>query len=423
MTDALKAFQAYGIEIEYMIVDGETLDVRPLAPALLAQAAGREDAAEVLRGDMGWSNELTQHQVEIKNPAPTPRLEELAAGFQREAVAINALLAAHGARLMPGGMHPWMDPARETRVWDGEHAEIYRAYDRLFDCRHHGWANLQSMHINLPFGDDQEFGRLHAAVRLVLPILPALAASSPYADGRWTGCADYRMRTYAGHQAALPASMGRLIPELCASPEAYRQTVFTPMYRELAERGDGGQSTAVLRHEWLNARAAIPRFERQAIEIRVVDVQECPQADLAIAAAAIALVRRLYETGPAWLATQGAVETGALADILAACTVDAERARIEHAPYLAMLGLPGHPCSARELWARLLDELAASGLLGPQWAAPLQIILDRGPLARRLIDHLGTHPDREELRRTYRELCRCLKEGRMFQGAHAQRPS
>lgn len=411
---SLACFQGYGIELEYAIVDTESLDVRPLADKLLRAAAGR-DTAEVQRDAMGWSNELALHQVEIKNLAPTPRLDELALAFQREVSAIDARLEAFGALLMPSGMHPWMDPKRETGLWDGEHAEIYRAYDRLFDCRRHGWVNLQSMHVNLPFGDDQEFAQLHAAVRLALPILPALAASSPYAAGRWTRFADYRMAVYRGHQARLPASMGKVIPAPSPSPAAYRSKVLAPMYRQLAERDETGELREVLCHEWLNARGAIPRFERNAIEIRVVDMQECPRADLAIAAATIALIRRLYETGPARLVTEGALETGVLTRIFTACTRDAERALIEDPRYLAILGLPGHACPGRELWARILDGLTADGLLGPQWSAPLKLIVDRGPLARRLLDTLGAEPAKDRLREVYRELCLCLKEGRMFQ--------
>ena len=43
------------------------------------------------------------------------------------------------------------------------------------------------MHVNLPFADDAQFARLHAAIRLVLPLLPALAASSPIAEGSVIG--------------------------------------------------------------------------------------------------------------------------------------------------------------------------------------------------------------------------------------------
>ena len=62
---------------------------------------------------------------------------------------------------MPGGMHPWMDPARETRLWPHDNAHVYRQYDEIFDCSRHGWSNLQSTHINLPFANDMEFARVY----------------------------------------------------------------------------------------------------------------------------------------------------------------------------------------------------------------------------------------------------------------------
>lgn len=81
-----------------------------------------------------------------------------------------------------------MDPATESRFWPHGDAIVYRTYDRIFGCRSHGWANIQCMHLNLPFAGDEEFARLHAAARLLLPILPALAANSPAAAGGGCGC-------------------------------------------------------------------------------------------------------------------------------------------------------------------------------------------------------------------------------------------
>ena len=101
---ALHAFAGYGIELEYMIVDRQTLAVMPIADALLQAAAG-EKVSEVDRGRFGWSNEIVLHLVEIKNIRPDPALEPLAAGFQAEIAAINRLLESMGARLMPSGMH------------------------------------------------------------------------------------------------------------------------------------------------------------------------------------------------------------------------------------------------------------------------------------------------------------------------------
>lgn len=401
----LQAFGGYGIEAEYMLVDRGTLDVRPIADELLRAAAGRV-VAEVERDSMGWSRELAMHMLEIKNLRPQPELEALLPAFQAEVQAIDALLEPEHARLMPGGMHPWMDPRRQTRLWSHDaSAAIYRSYDRIFDCRRHGWANIQSVHLNLPFADDEEFARLHAAIRLALPILPAIAASSPFAEGRWTGFMDYRMEVYRGHQMRIPSSMGELIPDDSRSRADYHERVLLPIYREIVEH----DIEAVLRHEWLNARAAIPRFERNAIEIRVLDTQECPQADLAVAATVIALVRRFYENEEG----REKIETGDLARILHACMRDAEHALIDDSRYLALLGAT-RPCSARDLWARVVDDMVTSGGMSPLWAEPLSLILERGPLARRLLDTVGRDAPPERLHAAYRDLCECLHDGRMY---------
>ena len=412
---ALPAFAGYGVEIEYMIVDRDHLDVKPIADQLLCAAAGHP-GADVMRGDMGWSNELALHVVEVKNLAPAQALEGLVDAFHGEVHAVERLLAPLGARLMPGGMHPWMDPKTETRLWTQDRAALYACYDRIFDCRRHGWGNLQSMHLNLPFAGDEEFARLHAAVRLALPILPALAASSPWADKRAAGCMDYRLAVYRDHQRQVPSSMGQCIPEPIASPAEYHTLVLAPMYREVAEydalclKGD----TGVLRHEWLNVRAAVPRFERSAIEIRVLDTQECPLADLAVAAATAALVRQLYDGACAGGEPEDAPDTAALAAIFGACIRDAERAVVDDARYLALLGHDGGPSSAGELWTALVDRLAAGGLLAAGWLPPLGLILQHGPLARRLAAALDDDPGR--LHAVYGELCECLHDNRQFPG-------
>jgi len=219
-TAPLRAFSRYGIELEYMIVDSESLAVKPIADALLRKITASA-STEVDTGRIAWSNELVLHVVEVKNPSPQARLEGLAAGFQDEIQRIDGLLAEFGARLMPGAMHPWMNPATETQLWPHEHEAIYRTYDRVFDCRAHGWANIQSMHVNLPFADDEEFARLHAAVRLLLPILPALAASSPVADGRARDDLDFRLACYRLHPARVPSLIGRFIPDNAFSRADY----------------------------------------------------------------------------------------------------------------------------------------------------------------------------------------------------------
>lgn len=406
-TNALSAFCGYGIELEYMIVDRDTLSVLPIADKLLLNSSHAHESRR-----FPWSNELTLHLIEIKNAAPEPRLDGIAAGFQAEIGRINTRLAEFGARLMPGAMHPWMDPAAETRLWPHHDALIYRTYDRIFGCNSHGWANIQSMHLNLPFADDAEFARLHAAVRLLLPVLPALAASSPVADGRARAELDFRMQCYRFHPARLPSLMGRLIPDNASSRAEYQAAVLAPMYREIAALDPEG----VMRHEWLNTRGAIARFDRNALEMRVIDLQECPQADLAIAALTSAVARGLYAGRWSHLEAQRRIDTGVLADILLACIRDADRAVIDNAEYLGLLGLPRKRCAAHELWRHLLAECAADPLLSQVSTVPLATILSRGPLARRILRALGEGFERPRLQGVYRELCDCLAEGRLFLG-------
>lgn len=404
---ALHAFAAYGVELEYMIVDRNTLAVMPLAESLMQAATGLA-VSEVGRGPFGWSNEIVQHLVEIKNTRPDLALEPLVAGFQAEVGAINRLLRPLGARLMPGAMHPWMNPATETRLWSRDHAPIYHAYDRIFGCRQHGQANLQSMHLNLPFADDSEFARLHAAARLLLPILPALAASSPIADGQPSGLLDTRMEAYRRAVDRVPSVIGQVIPETSGSSAEYRERVLLRMYRDIAPLDPEG----VLQHEWLNARGAIPRFDRNALEIRVIDVQECPQADLAIAAAATAVIRSLYSAKWSPLAAQQAIGSEALATILLDCIRDAEQAQIEDTGYLELLGFPDRRCTAGELWRHLVEG-APLDTSGP-WREPLRVMLDRGPLARRILRALGRAKGKTHLHAVYQELCDCLEAGRLF---------
>src|SRR3712207_6101892 len=111
-------FEGCGIALEYMLVDRATLDVSPIADLVLQQGSGASDPVnDYPRGELAWSNALMMHVLELKNVAPTDDLAALARRFQDEILEMNRLLARSGARLMGSGMHPWMNPATETRIW------------------------------------------------------------------------------------------------------------------------------------------------------------------------------------------------------------------------------------------------------------------------------------------------------------------
>jgi carboxylate-amine ligase len=414
----LGAFEGAGIELEYMLVKRGSLDVAPIADTVLARAAAAdggsddEPVSDVTHGPMGWSNELVAHVLEVKNLRPTADLAQLRTRLHAEVHGMNRLLERFDACLMPGGMHPWMDPARETRLWPYGNAAVYRTYDRIFDCRSHGWANLQSMHLNLPFRGPRQFARLHTAVRLLLPILPAIAASSPFADGRAAGWMDYRMQVYRENSRAIPCLTGQVVPEPVSSPEEYERALLRPMYRAVAPYDPKG----VLRHEWLNSRGAIARFDRSAIEIRVLDAQECPQADVALAALIFDLAESLYRERWAGTTAQQAISTETLARIFLGCARDADRARIDSPEYLRLLGMKGAPCEAKDVWRHIAESLdRARAPHRSLWMRHLAFILTRGPLARRLRYAAGPAPDRAALLDVYTELCACLEAGRCFE--------
>lgn len=405
----LHAFEGCGIELEYALVRRDTLDIAPVADDVLRSMSGDATVpCDVRRGMFGWSNELTLHVVELKNSDPTIPMDVLASRFQFEVREMNAALAGFGVQLMPTGMHPWMDPKRETRLWPHANAEIYRAYDRIFGCSCHGYANLQSMHLNLPFASDAEFARLHDAVRMLLPILPALAASSPFVEGSRAKALDYRLEVYRTNAERVPQVTGAVVPERCGSARAYERDVLGPMYDAIA-RYDG---KGLLRHEWLNARGAIPRFDRGAIEIRVLDTQECPRMDVGLAALVMDLAQALSERRLASPPDGSALPTQLLVDVLAACVRDAESAQIDHPEYLRAFGVRRSRCPAGAIWECIAERLES--LHTPRaalWNAPLAHILARGTLARRLVEIAGRHPSRARLQKTYGALCDALATG------------
>lgn len=407
MTSGLGLFEGFGIELEYMIVDSQTLDVCPLSDRILHAISGAYDS-EVEVGELAWSNELVLHVIELKTNGPWAHLDEMSSLFHRDLVRIGSILGPLGARLMPTAMHPWMDPARETRLWPHEYNQVYETFDRIFDCRGHGWANLQSVHINLPFAGDDEFGRLHAAIRMVLPILPAIAASSPFVDGRASGVMDTRLHFYRRNCARVGSVTGQVIPERVFTETEYQSDLLGRLYADIAPLDPHG----VLRYEWLNARGAIARFDRNAIEIRLLDIQESPMADAAVIAAVIETVRALVQERWISFDDQKRWSEDPLAAILDSTIREADAAVISDLEYLGAMGVDARrPARAGDLWRDLVGRTLPASTAALHREA-LDVLLEEGSLASRL--SRAWSPGHGSLRDVYGELCDCLSSNRMF---------
>jgi glutamate---cysteine ligase / carboxylate-amine ligase len=404
----LGLFEGFGVELEYMIVRRSDLSVAPVADQVLKAVAG-DFVSEVALGTLAWCNELVLHVIELKTNGPATALEGLDKEFQRGVRRINGILAELDCCLLPTAMHPWMDPLNETRLWPHEFSAVYESYDRIFGCQGHGWSNLQSLHMNLPWKNADEFGRLHAAIRLVLPLLPALAASSPIVDGRITGLADSRLSMYRQNQRRVPIIAGAVIPEPVFSPDEYRDRILGAIYREIAPLDPQG----ILQHEWLNSRGAIARFDRQTFEVRVLDIQEAPAADLAIYALIVEVLRALVEERWSDYETQKRWPVVRLSQIFEDAIIGGGNAVIHDVVYLQVFGLEGKGAlRARDFWRRLAQQLVRER--GLDQNRNLSQLLAAETLAERIVASMEGVESRLRLEAVYRDLMGCLEEGRLF---------
>ncbi len=402
----LHLFEGYGIELEYMIADRDTLAVRPISDLVLRQASGN-DEGDFENGAAAWSNELVLHVLEFKTNGPAPDLAALPALFAAQVKQVNAMLAAHNAMLLPGPMHPFFDPMTETKLWPHSNNVVYETYNRIFDCRGHGWSNLQSTHLNLPFANDTEFARLHAAIRMILPILPALSAGSPVADGKLQDALDFRLVKYSTNSARIPSATGKVVPEPVYTKEAYYREILQRIWNDTKPFDPDGN----LEGEYANARGAIARFDRMAIEIRVLDIQECPSADIAICAlvaqtlkALIAGIARPIDDLLPW-------PVDPLAAMFRQTMVSAENTQVTDGEYLAALGVAGSKATAGEIWRSLAARVMPQD---SPFAPALDVILKQGSLASRLKRALGAQPGQAQIAATWQQLAACLAENRQF---------
>jgi hypothetical protein len=297
-----------------------------------------------------------------------------------------------------------------VQLWPHGTRVIYETFDRIFSCKGHGWANLQSQQINLPFAGDEEFARLHAAIRFLLPILPGLAASSPLVDGERNGVLDNRLLVYRLNCARVPSVTGEVVPEPVGSIGEYHERVLERIYADLGPLDPEG----VLRHEWVNARGAIARFDRNAIEIRVLDVQETPAIDVAYAELIVEVLKLLC--AEQWLDVGGmnSRRTDELGTLLTLAARQGEGAAIGDKSYLGAFGYRGGSTELKGLWEHLIETVSKRGSLAASTGRLLEHYLRHGTLATRIGKAVGLLPARAKIAKVYGELCEALAEGTPF---------
>ncbi|MCX7547631.1 glutamate-cysteine ligase family protein [Xanthomarina sp. F1114] len=406
MSKKYHLFEVYGIELEYMLVFKKNFKAAPIVDKLLSKKAGKL-TSDVENGDIAWSNELVAHVVELKTNGPTNNLDYLSEQFHKNILEINSLLNPLESYLLPTAAHPLLNPLKDTELWKHSYSDVYELYNRIFDCRGHGWSNVQSTHINLPFFDDREFEKLHAAIRIILPLIPGLCAGSPILEGKNTGFKDARLEYYKTNQKEIPELTGLVIPERVFSKVDYYATIFEPIKKAISPF----DTKNILDHHFLNSRGAIARFDRNAIEIRLVDIQECPKADIAICVLIIEVLKLLVYKKLATLPEQKKWPKEELYEIFNPIIKEAENYTISNVEYLNLFQVE-EPISVKNLWKHLYALTKEN--IHESHQETLESILNQGTLSTRILKAVAENYYETNIKNIYNHLADCLQENKLF---------
>ena len=188
------------------------------------------------------------------------------------------IVRKQGASLLGTGMHPLMN-LQDTAISPHYHKKIYREFGKLFNLNQHGWLNIQSFHLNLPYQKETDGIQTHNLLANLCAYLPAITASSPFCEGKPGPDTDNRLKFYKENQKEIPTITADVIPEYAISFSRYKTDIISRYSEDLAR---AGADKIILWREWINSRGIIFRFDRKALEIRVMDEQECIKSDVAL---------------------------------------------------------------------------------------------------------------------------------------------
>jgi len=273
----------------------EDLKALPIADMVIKDYCGKVvNFVELPRFTFG--KEMQLHVMEIKANQPFQSPVVFEETMQKAVETLSGVLEKrHHANLLGTGMHPLLQ-LDETGIWAHRDRKIYREYGKVFNLKQHGWLNIQSFHLNLPYQKEADGILLHNMLANICPYLPAIAASSPIYECSIGEKADNRLVFYKVNQREVPSVSGDIIPDYMSSFDMYRKEVIGRYSHDLK---NAGAAQALLCKEWVNSRGAIFRFDRSALEVRIMDEQECIKSDVALGCFVRASLRGLMLIEPA----------------------------------------------------------------------------------------------------------------------------
>jgi carboxylate-amine ligase len=269
------------VEEEYAILDPETLELTNRFEELKAAAEGTELEPHLV-------GELIASEVEVR----TGRCEtfsEVVALIPERRAQVRALADKLGMSLGATGTHPW-SPWQEQRIIDTPH---YRIRDELL--RYVVWRNNTfGLHVHVAIRGLDRAIQVCDGLRVFLPELLALSASSPFLENVNTGLHSARTQIFT-----------RFFPR-CGVPDVYGDwRTFEDYVRMLYDTGSIREHTEM----WWCVR---PHLAFPTAEIRICDAQPLQEEAISLAALSYSLAARVAraidEGEPLFLPTNREIE-------------------------------------------------------------------------------------------------------------------
>ena len=252
-----------GVEEEYMLLDGDTLDLVQHVETVLAATAGHELETQV-------NPELMQSVLEIATPV-CRTAADVDAELRKLRAYVTGLAHAQGLRVGSAGTHPFS-------LFERQRITARDRYRHLVDQLQYVARRelIFGLHIHVAVDDAEKAIQIVNGLLSHLPALLALSASSPFWRGEPTGLASSRQMVFA----AFPRS---------GPPPRFRDYAD---YAEVVGRLEKTGCIADYTHIWWDIRLH-PRFG--TVEIRVCDAVTRLEDAVALAAFCQSLVKLYSE--------------------------------------------------------------------------------------------------------------------------------
>ena len=250
------------VEEEFAILDPETLSLTNRFEELQALAEGTELEDHLV-------GELIASEVEIRT-GRADTFAEVVTRIPERRQQLRALADKLGVALGGTGTHPW-SPWQEQRIIDTPH---YRRNDEIL--RYVVWRNNSfGLHVHVAINGLDRVIRVTDGLRVYLPELLALSASSPFVENVNTGLHSARTQIFT-----------RFFPR-CGIPDAYGDwATFESYVRFLYDTNSIDEHTQM----WWSVR---PHLAFPTVEIRVADGQPLQEEAISLAALAYSLTVRI----------------------------------------------------------------------------------------------------------------------------------